>query len=79
MDMLSDASVLLSWKRPLYIGGKLTKYVVFYGTNNDKKREEIKSGLENENATMVVIGLTNKKKYDVQVNNNYDYQNRHEI
>ena len=55
------------------------KYVVFYGTNNDKKRKEIKSGLENENATMVVIGLTNKKKYDVQVNNNYDYQNQHEI
>lgn len=68
MDMLPDASILLSWKRPLYIGGKLKKYIVFYGTDNDKKEKELKSGLENENATMVVDGLTNKKKYDMQVN-----------
>ncbi|CAB3999896.1 receptor-type tyrosine- phosphatase S-like isoform X10, partial [Paramuricea clavata] len=67
VDMLSDASILLSWKRPLYIGGKLKKYIVFYGTDNDKKEKELKSGLENENATMVVDGLTSKKKYDMQV------------
>ena len=67
VDMVSDKSVRLFWKRPLYLGGKLTKYVVFYGVDNDKQKKELKTGLENMNHTIVVDGLTSRKKYDVQV------------
>ena len=67
VDMQSDKSVLLFWKRPLYLGGKLTKYVVLYGVGNDKQKRELKNGLENINLTMVINGLTSRKKYDVQV------------
>jgi hypothetical protein len=70
VDMVSDTSVLLFWKPPLYLGGKLTKYVVFYGVDNDKKKKELKSGLEKVNVTMVVDGINNKRKYDVKVSKN---------
>ena len=69
VNMLSDESVLLSWKRPLYTGGKLKKYIIFYGTDNDKMERELKSGLNSKNLTMVVDGLNSKKTYDVQVKN----------
>lgn len=67
VNMLSDESVLLSWRRPLYTGGKLKKYVISYDTDSDKEEKELKSGMENENITMVVNGLNSKRKYDVQV------------
>ena len=67
VDMNSEEKVLFSWKRPYYTGGELKKYTVFYGTGNDKKQIELKTGLESENVTMVVNGLTKKNKYDVQV------------
>lgn len=67
-DMLCDESALLSWKRPFYTGGELRKYVILYGTESDRKTKELKSGLRNENVTMVIDGLNSKKKYDVQVN-----------
>lgn len=67
VNMLTDSSFLLSWKRPFYIGEKLSKYIVFYDTGSNKVEKELERGLENETVTIIVDKLPKQKTYKVKV------------
>lgn len=68
IDIQSDTSLLLTWKRPIYSGGKLMKYAVLYRTSTENWiRKELNTNLKNKTVTTTVNGLKRKARYEVKV------------
>ena len=77
VNMLNDTSLDVTWKRPLYAGGKLKKYIIFYRPKNEHGQkwstEELTDDLKNVSMTAAIDKLDKDAKYHVKVSRLYDY------